>query len=439
VSVHLTQKLLRVVHRRPGLALFALVVLCLFGLATYRGWVHARTAFIEPRARWQAAQVAIDRRDFSEAITHLKACVRAWPDDVPTHFLLARTERRAGKLDEAEEHLVACQRLMARQEGAIGPDTNLEWALLKAERGGLAEVENHLQTRLRESHPDSLLILETLSWNTMWSGRLKEAHRYLEMWLKRQPSDHEALVRRGWVFEHLFNGPGAIDDYKAALASQPDDDDVRLRVTQLLLGANQPADAFEYLQPLMQTRGSEPDVAVCLARYQRLMGEIEQSEKTLTKLLGSHSGNPQATAELGMLAMEKGQMGEAERLLRDAYAKDPQNRLVTYSLGQCLEKLGKRDEVKKIKEAMERQETAAKRMDQLIQDVMKHPYDPSLRHEVGMIFLQNGFSEDGLRWLRTALQVDPSHRATHQSLAEYFERSGKTEEAARHRIFVQQR
>jgi predicted Zn-dependent protease len=411
----------------------------LFGLATYRGWVHARTAFIEPRARWQAAQVAIDRRDFSEAITHLKACAHAWPDDVPTHFLLARTERRAGKLDEAEEHLVACQHLMARQEETIGPDTNLEWALLKAERGRLAEVENYLQSRLRESHPDSPLILDTLSWNTMWSGRFKEAYAYLNMWLKRQPRDHEALVRRGWVFEHLFNGKGALDDYKAALESRPDDDEVRLRLAQLLLGMNQPADALEYLQPLLETRGSEPDVAICLARYQRLMGEMDQAKKTLNKLLSSSQGNARATAELGMLAMEKGKMGEAERLLRDAYAKDPQNRLVTYSLGQCLEKLGKRDEVKKIKEAMERQETAAKRMDQLIQDVMKHPYDPSLRHEVGMIFLQNGFSQDGLRWLRTALQVDPSHRATHQALAEYFERSGKTDEAALHRMFVQQR
>jgi predicted Zn-dependent protease len=411
----------------------------LFGLATYRGWVYARTAFIEPRTRWQAAQVAIDRRDFSEAITHLQACANAWPNDVPTLFLLARTERRAGKSDDAEEHLIACQRLKSQQPDTIGPDTNLEWALLKAERGGLAQVESYLQARLRESHPDSPLILDTLSWNTMWSGRLKEAYSYLDMWLKQQPRDHEALVRRGWVLEHLFNGTGAIDDYKAAVASQPDDDDVRLRLTQLLLAANQPADAIEFLQPLLETRVSEPNVAVCLARYQRLMGKMDQAEKTLTKLLGSHQGNAQATAELGMLAMEKGQMGEAERLLRDAYAKDPQNRLVSYSLGQCLEKLGRRDEVKKLKEAMERQETAAKRMEQLIQDVMKHPYDPSLRHEVGMIFLQNGFIQDGLRWMRTALQVDPSHRATHQALAEYLERTGKTEEAARHRMFAQQR
>jgi Tfp pilus assembly protein PilF len=52
---------------------------------------------------------------------------------------------------------------------------------------------------------------------------------------------------------------------------------------------------------------------------------------------------------------------------------------------------------------------------------------------MGMIFLRNGREKDGVAWLQTALQVDPSHAATHQALADYFERKGMKSEAAEHR------
>ena len=433
-----TQKAINLVCRRPALSVFGLVVAIVLGVGAYQGWIYARTGFIEPRARWRAAQQALERHDFSDALEHLKACAKAWPDDVATHFLLARTARRAGKLNEAEKYLFTCEHLSDQQPSALPPDTKLEWALLQAERGKLADVENYLRARLRESHPDSALILETLSWKFMWSGRLKEALSYLDLWLKQQPGDHEALVRRGWVYEHLFNGRGALEDYKAAVAVQPDDDDVRLRVTQLLLSVNQPTDAWEYLEPLLETRPNDTDVRVCLARYQRLVGRSQQAEETLSQVLTVKPGNVEATAELGVLRLEKGNTADAERLLREAYAKEPYNRLVAYSLGQCLERLGKREEVKAIKVSMERHETDVKRLGSLIDEVMKRPYDPSLRYEIGMIFLQNGFRDDGLRWLGTALKADPTHKPTHQALAEYYDRAGQPQEAARHRAFVKQ-
>jgi predicted Zn-dependent protease len=432
-----THAMLSRLTRRPGLGIGMLVALCLLGLATYKGWLFARARFIEPRSHWRTAQEAIDRRDFSAALPHLELCANAWPDDVETRFLLARTQRRAGKLDEAKKSLVDCEHLAEQKGDATRPDTKLEWALLRAQHNNLPEVEKYLQARLREFHPDSLLILETLSWQLMWTGRLADARGYLDIWLKERPNEHDALVRRGWVFEHLLNRPAAIDDYEAALAVQPDDDNVRLRLVELFLNENRPADALGYLQPLMETRSGDSDVVVCMARCQRISGQFGPAEKTLNKLLAEHPQNAQALSELGMLALEKGQTAEAERLLRQAAAKEPHNRLIIYSLWQCLEKLGERDEAKQIKDSLARNDAATKRMDQLIRDVMKRPYDPSLRHEIGTIFLQNGFTEDGLRWLVTALNVDPSHRPTHQALAEYYERTGKPEEAARHRRFLQ--
>lgn len=59
-----------------------------------------------------------------------------------------------------------------------------------------------------------------------------------------------------------------------------------------------------------------------------------------------------------------------------------------------------------------------------------------MRYEAGMIFLRNGFTQDGLRWLYTALDADPNHRPTHQALADYFERTGEEAQARHHRRFL---
>ena len=63
-----TQKAINLVCRRPALSVFGLVVAIVLGVGAYQGWIYARTGFIEPRARWRAAQQALERHDFSDAL-----------------------------------------------------------------------------------------------------------------------------------------------------------------------------------------------------------------------------------------------------------------------------------------------------------------------------------------------------------------------------------
>jgi hypothetical protein len=53
------------------------------------------------------------------------------------------------------------------------------------------------------------------------------------------------------------------------------------------------------------------------------------------------------------------------------------------------------------------------------------------------MFLRIGFTEEGLRWLGTALKEDPGDRLTQQALAEYYERANMKDLAAPHRQLLQ--
>lgn len=418
-------------YRRASLVL-ALSLTLLAG-----GW-YARVYYWLPRKSLEEAELALKQGEFERARLGLEKCLAAWPKDPRVYFLLARTARRAGDLDQAERHLLDCEHLQDdRSDPRLG-DTKLEWVLILAQRGKLPEAERFLRRRIQEEHPDQLLILETLSWEFMRRSRFSDALALLNLWLEKQPDDYEALVRRGWVEEHMFATDQAAIDYRKALALRPDRDNVRQRLTEVLLKRNRTTDALAEAEELLRRQPDHPDANYCYACCLRLLGRNQEAEQRLDRLL---AGQPRHAKALGMraqLAVEAGRDQEASELLVRASELDPSNYSLKYTLLLCLNRLGKTQEAKVVQAKLAESAEEVKRMDKLVREVNQKPNDPALRYEAGMIFLRNGFTQDGLHWLSTALDVDPNHRPTHQALADHFERTGEQARASYHRQFLDQ-
>jgi predicted Zn-dependent protease len=428
-----------------------LIVLVVCGAGVYPAWSWVRAQYVTPWRHYHAAEEALAQRDFGAAYKALDECVKAWPDDPGVRFQAARAARRAAAdaeaqgqtqaaralLDEALEHFLACERLLEKQPDANVGDTRLEWALLKAQRGDLLGVEDQLRARLRDDHPDSVLIWEVMSWQLMMNGRLGEARQTLDAWLKREPDNYDALVRQGWVAERFFDVATALEYYQRALAVDAKQDFVRLRVADLLVQGNSAPEALPVLETLRARQPDNPKVLLCWARYYRHTGHADQASVLLDQILARQPRDANALHVRGLLAMDAARPTEAESFFRTAHAIEPGNRLVSYSLSLCLENLGNKEEAKQLRQDIVHMDANIKRLDQLTHDVMKNPHDPALRYEVGMIFLRNGFSEDAVRWLNSALKESLSYQPAHAALADYYERTGNAELAARHRPFLQ--
>src|SRR4051812_44330066 len=91
---------LQALLQRPRLALLTVVLL---GLVGYLAWLGGCRLW----ARWQRARAeqALAEYDFAEARQRLARAVRARPHDPALRLLAARTARRDGDLDAAEEEL----------------------------------------------------------------------------------------------------------------------------------------------------------------------------------------------------------------------------------------------------------------------------------------------------------------------------------------------
>ena len=102
-------------------------------------------------------------------------------------------------------------------------------------------------------------------------------------------------------------------------------------------------------------------------------------------------------------------------------------------MSRCLEQNGKAAEAKKYMKKLDEIDAQVDRLDAITRQLSATPDDVALRHEAGMIFLRSGQPKQGLRWLDSALQIDPLYAPTHLALADYFDKIGDRAQASWHR------
>jgi Tfp pilus assembly protein PilF len=377
---------------------------------------------------FRQAQEASKRSDFAGAKQHLIQCLKVWSQSAAVHLQAARAARKAGAFDETEELLRRCRDL-----GGDDDAINLEHQLLRVQRGDLAEVEPQLVSRLNQNHPDSVLILEVLTLAYIQSNRLGNAQESLRRWLEREPDRVEAWLLQAYVFGRLQNNTEALDSYRRAVELDPDNDGTRLEMAGHLAQAYHMEEALAQFDYLRQKQGDTPAVLKGMAFCRRLMNQPEEARRLLETVLAAQPRDWRALVERGRLANEYESAAAAEKWFRQAADVAPDESDVNYSLYQCLERLGKHQEAKEVLAKLNSVEADLARLADLNRAIAQTPHDPALRCEAGLILLRNGLETEGLRWLESALAENPRHRATHQALADHYQRTGNSERAQQHR------
>jgi len=341
---------------------------------------------------------------------------------------LAQTARRAGLADEAERQLAICERL----EGGITEATELERSLLQVEQGDLA-FEDSLWRRVEQNPEEAVLILEALTKGYRKYFLLGRMLKSLNTLLEHQSDHVYALLELGWVHERQFYYRLALKDYRRALQVAPENETVQLTLAQALLRLGEAREALALFQGLNRRPHHKPEVGLGLVQCLRKLGQSEEARHLLDRLVVQHPKEVSILVERGKVALERGHPSEAETWLRQAVAEAPFDYQANYTLLMCLNTRGSPQEKKKYKRQVQRIEKDFQRMQDLTVELQRKPREVVLRCEIGQIFLRNGAELQGLRWLKSALQIDPQCVAAHQMLARYYEEHHQPAEAERHR------
>jgi tetratricopeptide (TPR) repeat protein len=382
----------------------------------------------------RAARSAVEHYHDTEAMEHLAAYIRARPEDGEGLLLSARVARRLEAFEQAEQFLNTYRSLYGEDDNLI-----LERVLLRAATGDVDEISRFAKKLVEQDSSASSLILEAFVHGYLYMYRLDEASYCLKLWLDREPDNPQAHWYQGLRYEQGGHTQEALTSYRRAVEIDAERDDARQHWAAILVQMRQSEEALPHLEYVAQRHPENLTVQVNLARCQDDRGQQAAAVEILDRILADHPDYPPAVAERGRLAYQAGQMSEAEKWLRRAATLQPGDRQTHYLLSQCLLRRGKSEESKQVDARIKQIEDDIRAIEQIVNGRMqKSPHDPALHYEAGMIALRAGALQDGLRWLHSALKVDPNYVPAHRALAYYYLKTGDTARAARHGKLAQQ-
>jgi Tfp pilus assembly protein PilF len=394
----------RFFRRRVTIALVVVGLLVGGGVAAWSHWSTGQLL--------RQGEEALAAREYARARDYLQRYLSARPGDAHARLLAARAARRLHEYYEAREHLARC-----RQDGGDREAIDVEEALIAVQRGDEGPVAD-LRQRAKQDDDLALVILEVLIQHDLNTYQLWQALHGLNQYLQQRPDDLQALLGRAYVWERFLYFKDALEDYRRAVAAHPDNERARLGLADTLLQAGTPAEALTQYQWLAQRWPERPEVRLGLARCRLRLGQAEEARKLLDGLLAERSDQGEVLWERGQLALDEGKPAQAEPWLRRAVDLLPHDRRVNYALFRCLDELNRQPEAATVKARVDQIDADLRRLDEVRHKVMKTPADAALRCEGGLLFLRNGQRQEGIRWLRLALRLDPNNQAARKALAE---------------------
>jgi tetratricopeptide (TPR) repeat protein len=394
------------------------VVLLLLVLVVAALWTYPRLRFWDQIWAWyhfRAAQSALERYHNPQAIRHLLACRRVWSEDADVILLSARAARRAGSYAEAQVLLDQYQKARGLDDAA-----SFEQLLLSAERG--VDLFADLCWRyVEQDHPGTPLLLEALTRGYLRQYRLIEARACLNRWFQSEPNNPQALCLDGQFHLDYAQARGAAEtSFRRAVEIDPEHEDARLGLAVALLYAKDYSEAAEHLEYLRKRQPENYKVQVELAECWNSQDRVNEATQLVEAVLAKQPQFPPALSLRGRLAFKEEQYAEAETWLRQSVAGNPSDHLARYTLVQCLRQNGKQEEAEEKWQQVLQMEEDLKRFNEIVtRDMLQRPRDPALHCTLGQLLLRGGHLEEGLRWLQSALRLDPGYAPAREALNEY--------------------
>lgn len=403
------------------------VLIGLLGVAGWQLFVH-----VSAWVHLNRGKAALLRDDPADARRHLEQCLQTWPRSGEAHFFAGEAARRCGDLEAAVDHLK-----VAADRGWAADAIALERALVRAQEGQLVDVESGLLRDLAQHHPKSAQILAVLVPAYYTQFRIVEAGEWSARWVELEPDSIKAWELRAELMERLRRRDETIDALRQIIRLNPDHANARLTLARLLVGTHQAVEeAAGHLAWLMEHDPNNPLVLVQLAICRDAQGQTDEAIALLDKVIAKYPPDARAFHHRGRIELNLGRADAALPLLQRAADLDRSEPAILYSLLLCLQRVGTPEQIRETEARLRQCETDLKRVTELSVAVSRSPYNPDLRREMGELFLRNGREDEGLRWLQSALALQPKHQPTHRVLADYYEKVKRPDLAARHRTLA---
>ena len=414
-------------RQRPRVSVLVVALtLCLLGIGGY----FLVAPHLSAQYHWWKADRCQQNYKFPEALQHLQCCLQVWPRSGATHFQMGRVYRRQGDVVAARQQLQAAYALRHNLD-----DLQLEFHLIEAQTGSVQAVEPILKKLyLVNDHPDQLLIYEALVKGYRQHNYFDQAYDWATRWIQHAPKDWYAYYLRALAQERGNQFRPAIDDFGKALELNPNSLDTRLHLADALLHIKRTEHALQQYEICLREQPDSPRAGLGKGKCLILLGRDTEALDLFQKLLtrpGADRDKDLADGfrMYGQLLWQHDQPDAAVPLLQKAVALAPTNAQANWQLAAVFRSLGQEAEAKRCEDKAQFTDRTYIRLDQIVGELGQmgrletesaRSRAAQLRYEAGMLLLRLGHDEDGIAWLLSASQLDPTHEPSKKAIKDYY-------------------
>ena len=345
-------------------------------------------------------QLSFAQGDAADAQTYAQEIVQKAPANQEAHQLLAETLARQGKLQPAEQQVLAAEKL--------GPDEaiihiNLGQIYAAEKKWPEAQKEFELAVRLNSN---SAVALGQLTDFLMARNQSAQALARVQQFVATNPSDPEGHVILGSVNLQLKNYSVAQTEFERAIQIDPKNVQAYMRLAKVADAQGQTDLAIAHYQKALDLQPKFPALATAIGNLYLTKQDFETARKYYAQALETDSNYAPAIANTAWVDAQEGRdLDVALSLAQKAKSLQPDMPSVTDTLAWVMYKRGNY--------------TSATPL--LRECVAKSPTSAEYHYHLGMDLVALGQKTDGKQELEAALRLKPdsvSEREIRQALAE---------------------
>jgi tetratricopeptide (TPR) repeat protein len=282
------------------------------------------------------------QKDYAGAEPHLRNAVDQQPDLVKIRTLLGMCERHLGKTDAARTDLEAVVTQLT--DPKLRADVGLQLIELYTATDDLAKAAQVIAT-LREAVPTDPRVLYAAY--RIYSDQSAEALLGMSIAVPNSGQMHQAMAHE---LRRVGDLNGAIADYRAALAADPQLPGIHFELAEALHNSPETKlkeEAEQEYRAAVASNALDEKALTRLGDVVAEKGNLDEAEKYYKQALTIVPGDVDASVGLAFVYGQKDDPAAALPLLQAAVASDPGNIMAHYRLSTVYRALHRPDDAKR--------------------------------------------------------------------------------------------
>ncbi|GIW89174.1 MAG: hypothetical protein KatS3mg108_3498 [Isosphaeraceae bacterium] len=399
-------------RRRGVVWLLAAAVVGVTALALT--WLVQTTS--RPERLLNEIDLALNQNQVSRARSLLDAWLARAPVDPIARIAEARVLIAENRPAEALQALEQARRL-----GAPPPRLDRDLGILYARAGRLVEAEQRLVRSVATDPKPDPPRDEALIRLYLGQFRLSEAAAQIERWAKAAPHDPRPYL---WLAEmHRTNGntrrlPAA---YRAALQRDPNCDEARLRLAEVLPAEGETAEALQLCEEYLSRHPDDPAALSLAGRIAFDDGQTDRARRWLERAIHAGSTDPRAFESLARIALHTGGgPDEALTWIDRAIEVAPYDPGLHVLRATCLSRLGRADEAAAARAQADRLATEQQSLHNLRRQLLRAPHDPAPALAAARWLFDHGQTDEALVLALRAFSMPGGRAQAARLLADHY-------------------